>query len=116
MVQTSSVVEGNSPVQFCLQLAGLLALSSRFLPTIMNLLRRLAEEGQGYPTPQPPQRPPRPISHQSFKNDHQQSSYVSSTMADTASSSNVTSVDDDPEYSSPQLTRRRVSNGDNAET
>lgn len=97
-------------------LAGLLALSSRFLPTIMNLLRRLAEEGQGNPTPQPPQRPPRPISHQSFKNDHQQSSSVSSTMADTASSSNVTSVDDDPEYSSPQLIRRRVSNGDNGET
>ncbi|KAK1368146.1 hypothetical protein POM88_034238 [Heracleum sosnowskyi] len=35
-------------------LAGLLALSSRFLPTITNLLRRLAEEGQGHPTPQPP--------------------------------------------------------------
>nr|XP_017246024.1 PREDICTED: protein ROOT HAIR DEFECTIVE 3 homolog 2 isoform X2 [Daucus carota subsp. sativus] len=97
-------------------LAGLLALSSRFLPTIMNLLRRLAEEGQGNPTPQPPQRPPRPIRHQSFKNDNQQSASVSSTMADTALSSNVTSVDDDPEYSSPQLTHRHVSRGDNIET
>lgn len=82
----------------------------------MNLLRRLAEEGQGNPTPQPPQRPPRPIRHQSFKNDNQQSASVSSTMADTALSSNVTSVDDDPEYSSPQLTHRHVSRGDNIET
>ncbi|KAL8107577.1 hypothetical protein AgCh_024115 [Apium graveolens] len=96
-------------------LAGLLALSSRFLPTIMNLLRRLAEEGHGHPKPQPPQRHPRPT-NQSFKNDHHQSSSVSSTLADTALSSNFTSIDDDPEYSSPQLMRRRVNNDDNAET
>lgn len=82
----------------------------------MNLLRRLAEEGQGHPTPQPPQRHPRPITHQNFKNEHQQSSSVSSSVADTALSSNVTSIDDDPEYSSPQLMRRRVNNGDSAET
>ncbi|MBA0811110.1 hypothetical protein Gohar_003041, partial [Gossypium harknessii] len=36
-------------------LAGLISISSRFLPTIMNLLRRLAEEAQGHQTDEPPQ-------------------------------------------------------------
>lgn len=29
------------------QLPGLLSLSTKFLPTVMNLLKKLAEEGQG---------------------------------------------------------------------
>ncbi|MBA0598226.1 hypothetical protein Gorai_007999, partial [Gossypium raimondii] len=35
-------------------LAGQISISSRFLPTIMNLLRRLAEEAQGHQTDEPP--------------------------------------------------------------
>lgn len=30
----------------CLQLPGILSLSTKFLPTVTNLLRKLAEEGQ----------------------------------------------------------------------
>lgn len=79
----------------------------------MNLLRRLAEEAQGHPTPGP-QRPPQPPSYQSFRNETQQPNSVPNSIADSSLSSYVSSVESGNEYSSPQLTRRRVISDDNA--
>ncbi|XP_058069007.1 protein ROOT HAIR DEFECTIVE 3-like isoform X2 [Magnolia sinica] len=98
-------------------LPGLLSLSTKFLPTIMNLLKRLADEGQK-PTASDPQRNPA-LESRSFKN----STYSDST-SDTSSqinpalesasfkngttdsnsktdaSSNITSFENGVEYSS----------------
>ncbi|XP_047326317.1 protein ROOT HAIR DEFECTIVE 3 homolog 1-like [Impatiens glandulifera] len=50
-------------------LPGLLSLSTKFLPTIMNLLRKLAEQGNNMSTPDPdPQRTPA-VAPKSSKND-----------------------------------------------
>ncbi|XP_042417729.1 protein ROOT HAIR DEFECTIVE 3-like isoform X1 [Zingiber officinale] len=52
-------------------LPGILTLSTRFLPTVMNLLRKLAEEGAQPPTaPQSSQNNP-PLDTQSFRSDSQ---------------------------------------------
>ncbi|XP_059459262.1 protein ROOT HAIR DEFECTIVE 3-like [Corylus avellana] len=71
-------------------LPGLISLSSKFLPTVMNLLKRLAEEGQ-IPATNDPQRNP-PLAAKSFRNGVSASSDTSSSA-----SSEVTSS----EYSSP---------------
>jgi hypothetical protein len=79
-------------------LPGLISLSSKFLPTVMNLLKRLAEEGQKTTTNDPhrnpatndPQRNPA-LASNSFRNGVSASSSMSS-----CASSEVTS-----EYSSP---------------
>ncbi|GLT59121.1 hypothetical protein SLA2020_319580 [Shorea laevis] len=70
-------------------LAGLISISSRFLPTVMNLLKRLAEEAQGQATPEAPRPSP------------------SVPIPESSVSSNISSLDDDQEYSSPNLTQRR---------
>jgi hypothetical protein len=72
------------------QLPGLISLSSKFLPTVMNLLKRLAEEGQ-IPATNDPQRNP-PLASKSFRNGVSASNDTSSSA-----SSGVTSS----EYSSP---------------
>ncbi|RVW78169.1 Protein ROOT HAIR defective 3-like 2 [Vitis vinifera] len=82
-------------------LAGLLAISSRFLPTVMNLLRRLAEEAQGNPTPQPP-RPPPHLAYQSSRHHTQQSNPAFSLFPDSSVSSNISSSDGGIEHSEPQ--------------
>ncbi|XP_021887568.1 protein ROOT HAIR DEFECTIVE 3 homolog 2-like [Carica papaya] len=86
-------------------LPGLLSLSSRFLPTIMNLLRRLAEEAQGHQTQEvsrPSQSlPSQSLGNQSFK------PLSSSSMPRSSVSSNIASSDDGDEYTSPSLTQRR---------
>lgn len=90
-------------------LAGLFSISSRFLPTVMNLLRRLAEEAQGNPTPEPSGPPQHPsIVSQSFKSQTHQQSSVSSSVPESSVSSNISSSDDVIEYSSPNLTYRRA--------
>ncbi|GMY34577.1 protein ROOT HAIR DEFECTIVE 3-like [Fagus crenata] len=79
-------------------LPGLISLSSKFLPTVMNLLKRLAEEGQKTTTNDPhrnpatndPQRNPA-LASNSFRNGVSASSSMSSSA-----SSEVTS-----EYTSP---------------
>lgn len=87
-------------------LAGLLAISSRFLPTVMNLLRRLAEEAQGNPTPQPP-RPPPHLASQGPRHQTQQSNPAFSLFPDSSVSSNISSSDGGIEHSSPNLIQRR---------
>ncbi|KAL2462644.1 Protein ROOT HAIR DEFECTIVE 3 [Forsythia ovata] len=72
-------------------LPGLLSLSTKFLPTIMNLLRKLAEEGQGRANPGPQHNPP--VAAKKFENCA--SDLSSSTSSEVTSSRNGT------EYSSP---------------
>ncbi|KAI7999231.1 hypothetical protein LOK49_LG09G02598 [Camellia lanceoleosa] len=95
-------------------LAGLLSLSSRFLPTVMNLLRKLAEEAQGI-RPEAP-RPPQPLGSHNFKSQTQQPNAVSSSVPVSSASSNISSIESGDEYSSPQPTHRRVSNVEQAES
>ncbi|KAG5619278.1 hypothetical protein H5410_019102, partial [Solanum commersonii] len=76
-------------------LPGLLSLSTKFLPTVMNLLKRLAEEGQGMANGQPQGNPA--LSSKSFRgstNDHGDVS--------TSGTSEVTS-ENGTEYSSSSV-------------
>lgn len=82
-------------------LPGLLSLSTKFLPTIMNLLRKLAEEGQAparAPANPNPQRngSTQSKSFQSGSNDNGDVSMMSSSA-----SSEVTNAENGNEYSSP---------------
>ncbi|XP_027334316.1 protein ROOT HAIR DEFECTIVE 3 isoform X2 [Abrus precatorius] len=71
-------------------LPGIISLSSKFIPTIMNLIKKLAEEGQNPAT-----------------NNHQRSTSkdnynaVTTNSVSSSSSSNVTSLDNGTEYASP---------------
>ncbi|XVF27211.1 hypothetical protein REPUB_Repub14bG0087500 [Reevesia pubescens] len=84
-------------------LAGLISISSRFLPTVMNLLRRLAEEAQGHQTPERP-RQQSSLSFQSFRNQSQLN--PTSSIPESSVSSNVSASDGGIEYSSPNLRQR----------
>ncbi|XP_007024515.2 PREDICTED: protein ROOT HAIR DEFECTIVE 3 [Theobroma cacao] len=74
-------------------LPGLLSLSTKFLPTVMNLLRKLAEEGQ-IPANNNPQRNPA-VASKGFQNGSTSSDLSSSASSEVTSSGNGT------EYSSP---------------
>ncbi|KAL2243237.1 protein ROOT HAIR DEFECTIVE 3 homolog 1 [Sesamum indicum] len=72
-------------------LPGLLSISTKFLPTIMSLLRKLAEEGQSHANADPQHNHPLPArSSQSGTNDYDSSS----------ASSEVTSSENGNEYAS----------------
>ncbi|KAF3450156.1 hypothetical protein FNV43_RR06236 [Rhamnella rubrinervis] len=90
-------------------LAALLSVSSRFLPTVMNLLRRLAEEAQGYAVPKAPTQSESVVS-QSFRQQTPQANALSSSIPESSVSSNISSSDDGVEYSSPNVTHRRTTN------
>ncbi|KAF7135257.1 hypothetical protein RHSIM_Rhsim08G0233300 [Rhododendron simsii] len=75
-------------------LPGLLSLSTKFLPTVMNLLRKLAEEGQKPPAPEPQRN--RPVAANSFQSGSNNNGDVSSTA-----SSEVTWSEIGAEYTSP---------------
>lgn len=73
-----------------MQVSGILALSTRFLPTIMNILKKLAEEGQVQPTvPQTNQQPPMNV--QTLRRDSQRKVPVSNPVPDASSSSSTRS-------------------------
>ncbi|XP_059445431.1 protein ROOT HAIR DEFECTIVE 3 homolog 2 isoform X2 [Corylus avellana] len=96
-------------------LAGLLSISSRFFPTLMNLLRRLAEEAQGHPTPEAP-RPSYSAASQIYRNQIPEPNPTSSQIPKSSVSSNISSDDDNGvEYSSPNLMHRRTTNIQEAE-
>ncbi|KAJ4976881.1 hypothetical protein NE237_001987 [Protea cynaroides] len=94
-------------------LAGIISISSKFLPTIMNLLRKLAEEAQGRPTPEPP-RPAPSLAARSFKN-QQRTNSVTDSVPNSSVSSNDTSIESIVEYSSPSVTHRRSTNTEEQE-
>ncbi|KAA8540291.1 hypothetical protein F0562_024146 [Nyssa sinensis] len=77
-------------------LPGLLSLSTKLLPTVMNLLRRLAEEGQK-PASTDPQRNPS-IASKSFRSGVSNNGDLSSSA-----SSEITSLENGAEYSSPSI-------------
>ncbi|KAL6996332.1 Cell wall protein rhd3 [Sarracenia purpurea var. burkii] len=81
-------------------LPGVLSLSTKFIPTVMNLLRRLAEEGQRVATPEPQRNPP--LAAKSFQ------SGVNNNNGDLSSSasSEITSAENGTEYSSPPIRQK----------
>ncbi|KAE8008267.1 hypothetical protein FH972_004796 [Carpinus fangiana] len=94
-------------------LAGLLTISSRFFPTVMNLIRRLAEEAQGRPTPEAP-RPS--YSAKIYRNQIPEPNPISSQVPESSVSSNMSSDDDiGVECSSSNLMHRRTTNIQEAE-
>ncbi|PON67730.1 RHD3/Sey [Parasponia andersonii] len=95
-------------------LAGLLSISSRFLPTVMNLLRRLAEEAQGHPTPQASGQSGS-LMPQGFRHQTHPSNPTSNSIPESSVSSNNLLSDSGVEYSSPNLTHRRATNIQEAE-
>ncbi|XP_058197059.1 protein ROOT HAIR DEFECTIVE 3 homolog 2 isoform X2 [Rhododendron vialii] len=96
-------------------LAGVLSVTSRFLPTVMNLLRRLAEEAQGHPAPETPSPPHSLASHSLRTQTYQPNLSVSSSVPDSSVSTHISSTEGGVEYSSPQLTHRRGVNVEQAE-
>lgn len=74
-------------------LPGVLSLSTKFLPTVMNMLRKLAEEGNRAATAGPQANPPQ-VAH----NIH--SGSTSETGFSSSGSSRVTTVENGTEYSS----------------
>ncbi|KAM2042757.1 hypothetical protein PS1_036487 [Malus domestica] len=96
-------------------LSGILSISSRFLPTVMNLLRKLAEEAQGNQTPEA-QRRPVSLSSQSYRNETPQPNPVTSSFPESSVSSNISSSDTGMEYSSPPLRQRRTANVEEVES
>ncbi|XP_061366903.1 protein ROOT HAIR DEFECTIVE 3 homolog 2 [Gastrolobium bilobum] len=85
-------------------LPGLLSISSKFLPTVMNLLKRLAEEAQGNPAPEGTE--PQSSAAQIHRNQVHKPDLVSSTITNSAESS-VGSSGGDNEYSTTNLSQRR---------
>nr|CAD1824264.1 unnamed protein product [Ananas comosus var. bracteatus] len=73
-------------------LPGLLSLSTKFLPTVMNILKKLADEGQQPPAPERRRGPE--LDSKSFRN----GVYSNST---SDASSNISSPESGVEYSSP---------------
>ncbi|XP_060175649.1 protein ROOT HAIR DEFECTIVE 3 homolog 2-like isoform X1 [Lycium barbarum] len=87
-------------------LAGCISISSRFLPTVMDLLRRLAAEARGNPAPGT-SRTTQHVASQSFRSQVSSPNPVLSSVPSSSVSSNI-STENAPEYTSPQLTHRRV--------
>ncbi|WVY93458.1 hypothetical protein V8G54_032546, partial [Vigna mungo] len=92
-------------------LPGLLSISSRFLPTVMNLIKRLAEEAQGNQTPQESQGSASQT--QIFRNQVHKPDSVSSSISNISSVGS--SSNDDNEYSTANLSQRRRTNAPQAE-
>lgn len=89
---------------FLLQLTGLLSISSKFLPTVMNLLKRLAEEAQGGASGGTEAQNPSATS-QAFRNQTPRPE-ASSISHQSSTVSSVGCSDGDSEYSTTNLTHR----------
>ncbi|KAG8380094.1 hypothetical protein BUALT_Bualt07G0157900 [Buddleja alternifolia] len=74
-------------------LPGILSLSTKILPTTMNLLRKLAEEGQTRPNANPQRNPPVPTTSLQTGTNY--------SVSSSSASSEVTSSENGNEYSSP---------------
>ncbi|KAH0986099.1 hypothetical protein GBA52_013276 [Prunus armeniaca] len=90
-------------------LSGILSIVSRFLPTVMDLLRKLAEKSQGNPAPEAPRRPVS-VASQSHRNETPLPNTISCSIPESTVSSNMSSSDGGVEYSSPPLRQRRPTN------
>ncbi|PQQ13311.1 protein ROOT HAIR DEFECTIVE 3 homolog 2 [Prunus yedoensis var. nudiflora] len=90
-------------------LSGILSIASRFLPIVMDLLRKLAEKAQDNPAPEAPRRPVS-VAHQSHRNETPLPNTISNSIPESSVSSNISSSDGGIEYSSPPLRQRRPTN------
>ncbi|KAH9795738.1 protein ROOT HAIR DEFECTIVE 3 [Citrus sinensis] len=95
-------------------LPGILSISSKFLPTIMNLIRRLAEEAQGQRPPEA-SRPQQSLASQSFRYQTPPPA-GSSSIPESSVSSNISSSESEFESSGLNLIRRRSTNIPEAES
>ncbi|XP_004293731.1 PREDICTED: protein ROOT HAIR DEFECTIVE 3 homolog 2 [Fragaria vesca subsp. vesca] len=95
-------------------ISGILSISTKFLPTVMDILRRLAEEAQGRPTPEAP-RQPVSLASQSYGSETPQPNLYTSSVPESSVSSSVSYSDSGMEYSSPNLARRRATNNQEME-
>ncbi|KAL8033898.1 hypothetical protein ABFX02_13G186200 [Erythranthe guttata] len=77
---------------------GLIALSTRFFPTVTNILNRVAAED----------RPPQQLASQSFRNRKKQSESESSSIPDSSASSVLTESGLKYSSDSPQIRNRRA--------
>lgn len=80
----------------------------------MDILRRLAEEAQGRPTPEAP-RQPVSLASQSYGSETPQPNRLTSSVPESSVSSSVSYSDSGMEYSSPNLARRRATNNQEME-
>ncbi|KAE9591573.1 putative P-loop containing nucleoside triphosphate hydrolase [Lupinus albus] len=87
-------------------LPGILSISSRFIPTVMNLLKRLAEEAQGNPTTEETEQ--HSSAAQIYRNQVQKSDLASSSITTNSSVSSVGSTSGDNESSATNLSQRRT--------
>ncbi|CAK8531170.1 unnamed protein product [Lathyrus sativus] len=94
-------------------LPGLLSISSKVFPTVMNLLKRLAEEAQGNPAPEATEQ--HRSDSQIFKSQVQTPDSVSSSISNSVLSS-VGSSNDDSEFSTTNLLQRQRTNVSEAES
>ncbi|CAL0301044.1 unnamed protein product [Lupinus luteus] len=85
-------------------LPGLLSLTSRFLPTVMNLLKRLAEEAQGNLTTEGTEK--HSSATQIYKNQVQKHDLASSSFTSNSSVSSVGSTSDGNESSATNLSTK----------
>lgn len=76
---------------------------------MMNILRRLAEEAGGPPAPQAPRQSQSVVS-QNFRHQTHQLNSMSHSVPESSVSSNISSIDDGVEYSSPSSIHRRTTN------
>lgn len=92
---------------FMLQIPGIFSISSKFFPTVMNLLKRLAEAGQGNTqapeAPQAPQapQPTLPRNGQNLKSQSKRQPQPVVPTPESSSSSTMTSPRNDNEQTSP---------------
>lgn len=70
-------------------LSGLIAISSRFLPTVMNILRKIVDEGQPPRQTLQASQPRRPMSSQNFKSQSPVQAPASTSVAASSASSAV---------------------------
>ena len=91
------------------QLAGLLSISSQLLPSVINLLKRLAEQAHGHTNSQASRPSPPSANSRSFRSQTLYSNHANTilepsavTNVESSVSSNVeSSSDSEIEYSSP---------------
>ncbi|XP_028759325.1 protein ROOT HAIR DEFECTIVE 3 homolog 2-like isoform X1 [Neltuma alba] len=88
-------------------LPGLLSISSKFLPTVMNLLKRLAEEAQGHAASGGTETQNPSATSQAFRNQTPRPDPATGSINPASSVSSVGSSDGDSEYSTTNLTQRR---------
>ncbi|KAG0496282.1 hypothetical protein HPP92_000973 [Vanilla planifolia] len=98
-----------------LMVSGLLSISSKLLPTIMNIIRRLAEAGHASPSSgsqQPSPQGPPPLGTQSLRNPSQRQVPVPNPTPEVSSSSSLVSSPRNHGDQTTQPTKKHIDEAD----